>query len=160
MQDYYKLHADALHYFKNEVRKAFAPICSSFGLGEENVIRTNTDNLFQVTFSNNKIRIVVEGINWGMNTHVCFGANTQESHLYGIQQLIKERKPEIPVDGNQVDQLYGYAHYLTIYAADILQGETSFFHQQEALIRQEKENVLKALQAESAIKISEGYLKW
>ncbi|MDR6784521.1 hypothetical protein ABIE26_002091 [Pedobacter africanus] len=49
MQDYYKLHADELQYFKKEVRKAFAAICNDFGLREEKVILTDTDNLFQVT---------------------------------------------------------------------------------------------------------------
>ena len=114
MQDYDELHADAIHYFKDEARKAFAPICSSFGLQEEDIILTDIDNPFQVTFSNSKIRIVVKGIHWGMNTDVCFGANIQ-SNLYSIQQLIKERKPEIPIDGNQIDQLFGYAHYLMTY---------------------------------------------
>src|SRR5688572_18293253 len=103
MQDYYKLNADGLHYFKNEARKAFAPICSSFGLQEENIVLTDTDNLFQVTFSNSKIRIVVEGINWGMNTAIHFGVNSRDSYLYSIERLIKERKPEIPVAGNQID---------------------------------------------------------
>lgn len=159
MHDYYKLHADALHYFKNEARKAFAAICSNFGLQEENVILTDTDNLFQVTFSNSKIRIVVTGINWGMNTDIHFGVNTKGNYLYSILQLIKERKPERPITGNQIDQLFGYAHYLMTYATDILQGETAFFNQQEALIKQEKENAWKAMQAESTRKLAEGYLK-
>jgi len=159
MQDYYEIHADGLHHFKNEARKAFAVICNNFGLQEEKLIPTDTDNLFQVTFSNNKIRIIVEGINWGMNTAVHFGVNARDSSLYSILQLIKERKPEIPIAGNQIDQLFGYAHYLLTYAADILQGETTFFNQQEALIKQEKENALRAKQAESDKKLSEGYLK-
>jgi hypothetical protein len=159
MQNYYELHADALHYFTNEARKAFAGICSSFGLHEENVILTDIDNLFQVTFSNSKIRIVVEGINWGMNTDIRFGENTRDHALYSILQLIKERKPEIPIIGNQIEQLYGYAHYLMTYAADILQGETPFFNQQDVLKKQERENALKITQAESAKKISEGYMK-
>jgi hypothetical protein len=159
MQDYYKLNAAGLNTFKNEARKAFAPICSNFGLQEENVILTDTDNLFQVTFSNSKIRIVVEGINWGMNTNIHFGLNSRGSDLYSILQLIKERKPEIPVAGNQIDQLYGYSHYLITHAADILQGDTTFFNQQEAIIKQNKENAWKTMQAESIRKLSEGYIK-
>lgn len=62
MQDYYKIHADELQYFKKEVRKAFATICSSFGLREEKVILTDIDNLFQVTFSSSRTRIVVKGM--------------------------------------------------------------------------------------------------
>jgi hypothetical protein len=159
MQEYYKLHADALYNFKNEARKAFAVICNSFGLQEENIILTDIDNLFQVRFSNNKIRIVIEGVNWGMNTSIHFGINAKDSNLYSIQQLIKEREPQIPVAGNQIDQLFGYSHYLMTYAADILKGETTFFNQQEALIKQQKENTYKAIQTESARKLSEGYLK-
>lgn len=159
MQDDNKRHAEAIDYFRNEARKAFAAICDQFGLQEENVILKDTDNLFQVTFSNPKIRIRVEGINWGMNTGVCFGMNTRDSNLYGIHQLIKERKPDSPIAGSQTEQLYGYAHYLMTHAIDILQGDASFFNQQEALIKKEKEKSLKAIQAESARKISEGYLK-
>lgn len=159
MQDYYELNADALHHFKNEARKAFAAICRDFGLQEENVILADTDNLFQVTFSNSKIRIVVEGINWGMNTDVYLGINARGSHLYSILQLIKERKPGIPVAGNQIEQLYGYSQYLMTYAADILQGETTFFSQRDAVIKQEKENAWRAMQTESARKLSEGYIK-
>ncbi|MBB6502031.1 biotin/lipoyl-containing protein [Pedobacter cryoconitis] len=159
MEDYNELTANSLHYFKDEARKAFAPICSSFGLHEEDVTLTDTDNLFQVTFSNSKIRIVVTGINWGMNTDISFGVNTMDSYLYSIEQLIKARKPEIPIAGSQVEQLFGYSHYLMTYAPDILQGEPSFFNQQEALMRQEKENARIAMEAEATRKISEGYLK-
>lgn len=159
MQEYYKLYADALQHFKDEARKAFAGICSGFGLQEENIILKDTDNLFQLTFSNNKVRIVVEGINWGMNTAVHFGVNNRDSCLYSIQQLIRERKPELVVDGNQIDQLYSYAHYLMTYAPDILVGDTTFFYQQEIRRKQEKENARKAMQAESERKIAEGYQK-
>lgn len=159
MQDYYKIHADELQYFKKEVRKAFAAICSSFGFQEEKVILTDTDNLFQVTFSSSSMRIVVTGINWGMNIAVDFGLNKKGSNLYSILQLIKERKPERPVDGNQIDQLFGYADYLGTYAADILRGETTFFNELEALKKQERENERKMMEAESVRKLAEGYLK-
>lgn len=159
MQDYYELYADELRYFKDEARKAFATICSSFGLQEEHVILRDTDNLFQVTFSNRKIRILVEGINWGMNTNIHFGINKRDGNLYSILQLTRERKPEIPVSGNQIDQLFGYSHYLMTQATDILQGDTTFFNQQEALLKQEKERARKAIQAESDIKLSKGYLR-
>ncbi|MFA4868959.1 MAG: lipoyl domain-containing protein [Pedobacter sp.] len=159
MQDYYKIHADALQYFKKEVREAFAAICSSFGFREEKVTLTDTDNLFQVRFSNSKIRIVVKGINWGMNIAIDFGPKSEGSNLYNILQLIKERKPEVPVAGNQIDQLFGYADYLATYAADILRGETTFFSEQEALKKQEQENAQKVMEVESARKLAEGYLK-
>lgn len=159
MQDYYKIHADELQYFKKEVRKAFVAICNSFGFKEEKVILTDTDNLFQVTFSSSSMRIVVTGINWGMNVAIDFGLNKKGSNLYSILQLIKERKPEIPVAGNQIDQLFGYADYLSVYAADILWGETTFFNEQEALKKQEKENARKVMEAESVRKLAEGYLK-
>lgn len=159
IQDYNEQHAEAIEHFRNEAKKAFATICRNFGLQEENVILTDTDNLFQVTFSNSKIRIIVEGINWGMNTAVHFGMNTDDSHLYPIFQLIKERKPPVPITGGQIDQLFGYANYLMTSAPDILQGETIFFNQQDALIAQEKENALKLMQEEATKKLAEGYLK-
>lgn len=159
MQDYYKIHADALQYFKKKAREAFAGICSSFGFHEEKVTLTDTDNLFQVRFSSSSMRIVVTGINWGMNVAIDFGLNTKGSNLYNILQLIKERKPEIPVAGNQIDQLFGYADYLGTYAADILRGETIFFKEQEDLKKQEQENARKVMEAKSARKLAEGYLK-
>lgn len=159
MQDYYKIHADELQYFKEKVREAFAAICRSFGFNEEKVILTDTDNLFQVTFSSSSMRIVVTGINWGMNVAIDFGLKSEGSNLYNILRLIKERKPEVPVAGNQIDQLFGYADYLGIYAADILRGETTFFNEQEALKKQQQEHVRKVMEAESSRKLAEGYLK-
>jgi hypothetical protein len=157
--NYYEINAENLSHFKTEARKAFATICNNFGLQEENITLSDTDNLFQLTFSNSKTRIVVEGVNWGMNTAVYLGLNETGSALYSIHQLIKERKPEKPVTGTQTDQLYGYAHYLLTNAADILRGDTTFFDQQEALKKQEKEDALKAQQAEAARKLAEGYIK-
>lgn len=157
--NYYEIHAENLSHFKQEARKAFTAICNSFGLQEENSILSDTANLFQLTFSNSKIRIVVEGVNWGMNTAVHLGLNETGSALYSIHQLIKERKPENPVTGNQTDQLYGYAHYLLTNAVDILRGNTTFFNKQEALKKQEKEEIRKTLQAEAARKLAEGYTK-
>jgi hypothetical protein len=157
--NYYEIYAENLSHFKAEARKAFAAICNNFGLQEENRILSDTANLFQLTFSNSKMRIVAEGVNWGMNTAVYLGINQAGCALYGIHQLIKERTPEKPVTGNQTDQLYGYAHYLLANAADILQGDTSFFNRQEALKKQEKEEAFRTLQAEAARKLAEGYIK-
>jgi hypothetical protein len=157
--NYYEIHAENLSHFKEEARKAFTPICKSFGLQEENVILSDTDNLFQLGFSNSKIRIVVEGINWGMNTAVHLGINERGCALYSIHQLLKDRKPEKPVTGSQTDQLYGYAHYLMTNAVDILQGNTRFFNHLEELKKREKADALKVLQAETARKLAEGYIK-
>ncbi|MBB6502036.1 biotin/lipoyl-containing protein [Pedobacter cryoconitis] len=159
MQDYNQLTAHLVPYFKDEARKAFAPICSSFGLQEEDVILRDIDNRFQITFSNSKIRIVIEGRNWGMNTNIYLQINTRDSDRYSIEELINERKPEIPIAGGQIDQLYAYADYLMKYATDILEGDTTFFSQQEAMRKQEKENARIAMEAEATRKISEGYLK-
>lgn len=159
MQEYYKLHAAALRQFKDEARKAFADICNSFGLQEENIILKDTDNLFQLIFSNDKVRIVVEGVNWGMNTAIHLGINTKDSYLYSILELLRERKPLLAIDGNQIDQLYGYAHYLMTHATDILRGDTTFFCQLKISRKQKIENAWKAEQAESARKIAEGYKK-
>lgn len=157
--NYYEIYAENLSHFKQEARKAFAPICTNFGFQEENVTLSDTANLFQLTFFNSKIRIIVEGINWGMNTAVHIGINETGAALYSIHQLIKERKPVKPVTGSQVDQLYGYAHYLLSNAADILHGDTTFFNQQEVIKKQQKEEALKIQQAEAARKLAEGYIK-
>lgn len=157
--NYYEIHAENLSHFKAETRKAFATICNNFGFHEENTTLSDTANLFQVTFSNSKIRIVIEGINWGMNTAVHVGINETGASLYSIHQLMQERKPEKPVTGSQVDQLYGYAQYLLTNAEDILLGDFTFFNQQEALKKQEEEEALKRLQAENARKLDEGYIQ-
>jgi hypothetical protein len=116
-------------------------------------------NLFQETFSSSKVRVVVEGINWGMNTAVYLGINEPGCTLYSIHQLINERQPEQPVTGSQTDQLYGYAQYLITYATDILQGDTSFFNRQDELKKKEQEEALKTRQAEAAQKLGAGYIK-
>lgn len=155
--NYYEIHAENLAHFKEEAGKAFAAICNKYGLQKEDVILSATANLFQETFSNSKVRVVVEGINWGMNTAVYLGMNEPGSALYSIHQLIKERPSEKPVTGSQADQLYGYAQYLMTYATDILQGDTSFFKQQDELKRKEQEEALKIKQAEATQKLAAGY---
>lgn len=157
--NYYQIHAENLAHFKAEARKAFATICYNFGFQEENPTISDTANLFQLTFSTSKIRIIVEGINWGMNTTVHIGINEPNAALYSIHQLLKERKPDTPVSGSQIDQLYSYANYLLTNATDILAGGNSFFNQQEVIKNQEKEKVLRILQAENARKLAEGYIK-
>jgi hypothetical protein len=157
--NYYEIHAENLALFKQEAGKAFADICNKFGLQAEDVVSSDTANLFQVTFSGSKVRVVVEGINWGMNTGVYLGMNKPGCTLYSIHQLIKERQPEQPVTGSQTDQLYGYAQYLVAYATDILQGDTSFFNRQDELKKKAQEEELKTLQTETAGKLAEGYTK-
>src|ERR1044072_8447348 len=95
--NYYEMRAENLSHFKAETRKAFATICNNFGFQEETTPLSDTANIFQLTFSNSKIRIIVEGINWGMNATVHIGINESGAALYSIHQLIKERKPEKPV---------------------------------------------------------------
>lgn len=157
--NYYEIHAENLAYFKQEAGKAFADICNRFGLQKEDVILSATANLFQETFSGSKVRVVVEGINWGMNATVYLGVNEPGSPVYSIHQLIKERQPENPVAGSQIDQLYGYAQYLMTYATDILQGDTSFFNRQEEIKKQTEEEALKTQQTEEAKMLAEGYIK-
>jgi hypothetical protein len=156
--NYYEIYAENLSHFKAEARIAFATICNNFGFQEENKPLSETANLFQLTFSGSKIKIIVEGINWGMNTTVHIGINETGASLYSIYQLIKERKPEKPVTGNQVDQLYGYANYLLTNAHDILQGNTAFFDQLEAIKKRQNEEALKIQQAEAAQKLADGYI--
>lgn len=157
--NYYEIHAENLAHFKQEAGKAFAAICNEFGLHKEDVIHSDTANLFQETFSSSKVRVIVEGINWGMNTAVYLGMNEPGCTLYSIHQLIEERQPEQPVTGSQVDQLYGYAQYLMTYAKDILQGDTSFFNRQDELKKKAQEEALKTRQAETENKLAEGYIK-
>lgn len=157
--NYYDIYAENLTHFKAEAGKAFAAICNRFGLQKEDVILSATANLFQETFSGNKVRLVVEGINWGMNIAVYLGMNESGSALYSIHQLIKERPAEKPVTGSQTDQLYGYAQYLMTYATDILQGDTSFFNRQEEIRKQAEEEALKTRQAKEARMLAEGYIK-
>ncbi|MCS3800621.1 biotin/lipoyl-containing protein [Niastella sp. OAS944] len=153
------MHAENLSHFKAETRKAFATICNNFGFQEETTPLSDTANLFQLTFSNSKIRIIVEGINWGMNATVHIGINESGAALYSIHRLLKERKPEEPVTGSQVDQLYGYAQYLLTNAADIFQGDTHFLDKLEAIRKQEKEDAMKIIEVENARKLAEGYIK-
>jgi biotin-dependent enzyme len=157
--NYYEIHAENLAHFKQEAAKAFGAICNRFGLKKEDVTLSATANLFQETFSGQKVRVVVEGINWGMNTAVYLGLNEPGTPLYSIHQLINERPPEKAVTGTQTDQLNGYAQYLISYATDILQGDTSFFNRQDELRKKAEDEVLKAQQAEAANKLAAGYTK-
>ncbi len=157
MQSYYRQHADSIAHFKTEARKAFAEICETYGLQERTSRLRNYENHFQIVFSNRRLKIRAEGINWGMNAAVFLRTNRKNGVWFSISHLLQERVPDAPVIGSQTEQLYGYAQYLQIKAADILAGGCSFFDKLEAKFQKEKEEAEKTKQTEIVKKLAEGY---
>lgn len=157
--DYDQIHTENIHYFKDEARKAFAKICTTYHFREENTPTHKHGNPFQITFSNGKVRFVLEGINWGMNTTMWLGTAGKESVLHSAHHLMKIRPTSIVVEGSQIEQLYRYADFLMVNTPDILQGDLTVIDQLDALLEKEKTEALYAEQAEEARRISEGYLK-
>lgn len=158
MNDYYKQHVEGIAYFKAEARKAFADICKKYGLYERNPRLRTFYNHFQITFSNRKVRIYIEGINWGMNTDVYIGENRKDKCLYSLWHLIEIRPPVTPVTGSQIDQLYGYAAYLKKYASDGLSGDQQFFDELTEKLKRDEEAKKQAKQRVIDEKLATGYI--
>ncbi|MDJ1501570.1 lipoyl domain-containing protein [Xanthocytophaga agilis] len=158
MENFHKEHIEAINHFKTEARKAFAHICLNFGFKETDYSPEEYQNPFQIQFESPQIRILAEGIHWGMNANVCVGKNTSDTEWFNIEYICRLRIPTVPVTGSQTEQLYGYAHYLENYATDIMNGDTDFLDQLALKRKQEKEEAEKARQAAIEQKLMEGYV--
>ncbi len=158
MQNYYEEHADAIAYFKVEARQAFVGICQEYNFQEQQCPPNDYQNQFQIVFASPSIRILAEGIHWGMNTRISLSRNVSGCQWYGVERLMAERKPATPIVGSQIEQLYGYAHYLQTQAADLLAGDVHLLEQWEVAQAQEQEDSKRTNQAETDQKLAAGYV--
>ena len=85
-----------------------------------------------ISFISSKTRIVVEGINWGLNSRVAVGNSSGKFENYDLGDVLSVYSPkhslsESDFNKNQVEQLSLMANLLKECAEPILLGEHSSF---------------------------------
>ena len=124
--------------FRRRVREAFA-FLEALGFREESV--PSGRNPVAVWFSSAKARVVVEGINWGLNARVALGraGDKAEFENYDLGDLLAIRGAADPVTaqpGSQAAQLPGLAEALRVHGGDVLAGDFAAFPQLRARVEQ------------------------
>lgn len=124
--------------FRSRAREAFAFLIE-LGFKEERV--PGTKNPVAVWFSNGATRVVVEGINWGMNARLALGrAGTPATfENYDLEDLLAVRQAENVASlhaGDQLAQVSQLAAALRTYGTDVLAGDFDIFPQLQACVDQ------------------------
>lgn len=118
--------------FRDRARLEFE-FLAEYGFREEPIPTGEAPylNLCAVWFAGNGTRVVVEGINYGMNARVAFGTAGPASAFenYDLGDLVAVRGLESPVvvGVSQLDQLRDYALILRQAAVDVLRGDRAIF---------------------------------
>ncbi len=129
---------ESIERFRQESREAFLPVLEKYGFKEEALPKIQYINEYQVRWANDTTRIIVEGINWGMNIDVRLASleeSIMEYETYAFDDLLALRNPGfVPVDGQQA-QMAQYANQLAENAIDVLSGDFLVFPELAAAIR-------------------------
>jgi hypothetical protein len=123
--------------FRHRARHAFGFLEREFGLQEVPIPTHESPyrNKYAVWFGSPTTRVVVEGINWGMNARVALGRSGPhaafENYDLGDLLAIRRSAPAAGVgnqpQGGEIAQLAWYATALREVGADILRGDHSVF---------------------------------
>lgn len=113
--------------FKDHARKSFYFLIGLYGFREQ-----ASDNDFSINFISSKTKIVVEGINWGLNSRVAVGSSTGRFENYDLGDVLTVFCPErslreSELKKNQVEQLSLMANLLKECAEPILLDDHSSF---------------------------------
>jgi len=131
----------ALEAFRNRARREFAFLQQEFGFREEPIPfdRHPYLNEFAVWFVSPTTRVVVEGINWGMNCRVALGGSGSLPAFenYDLGDLLALRRPDLADSPpkEQMEQLQHYAAALHESAQDVLGGDHSIFAELAATVQ-------------------------
>ena len=129
---------ESMEEFRVQARDAFASLVPDFGFHEERIPFAEDKylNPCAVWYANSRTRVVIEGINWGMNTRIALGRAGSASQFenYDFLELLEIRDEEAVaagqsgrgVSGGQLEQLRQYAALLPEAAADVLRGPFDF----------------------------------
>jgi hypothetical protein len=121
----------SLDAFLAAARREFAFLISDFGFAEQSLPNGRNTNPFKVAYVNHSTRVTVEGINWGVNTHVMLHSVSPASDvpprvpLWAIVELRATDEPESPA--GQIAQLHRDAELLRRHAFDVLHGDFGVF---------------------------------
>ena len=127
-----------LEAFKDACRAAFTPVLTEHGFREERLPNTRYINEYQIRWANEKTRIIVEGINWGMNIDVRLASvdeTIMEYKSYAFDDLLTIRDPTFQSKDGQLAQMEQYAELLAEHAEDVLSGNHRIFPKLAAAIR-------------------------
>jgi len=116
--------------FKDHARKSFSFLVDSYGFHEQALDKL--DNEFSVKFITSKTKIVIEGINWGLNSRVAIGSSIGKFENYDLGDALIVFCPERSVDDkdfkkSQIEQLSLMANLLKECVEPILLGDHSSF---------------------------------
>jgi hypothetical protein len=116
--------------FKDHARKSFSFLIDLYGFREQALDKL--DNEFSVNFITSKTKIVIEGINWGLNSRVAVGSSTGKFENYDLGDVLTVFSPNASLSDadfkkSQVEQLSLMANLLKECAEPILLGEHSSF---------------------------------
>ena len=118
--------------FQARAREEFQFLSREFGFREEPASAGENRPDYAVSFASPTTRIVVQGINYGMNARVAIGqaGTARDFENYDLGDLITVRHVVVPPPGRRGDQLQQlrlYADVLKAAGADILRGDHSIF---------------------------------
>ncbi len=127
--------------FRARVRSAFGFLVDTMGFHVEPIPTSGFHNPVAVWFANDTTRIVVEGINWGMNARVAVGRASEAFENFDLADLVAVREPHAEQsatdrDGGQLTQLPQMAEWLLAYGGDVLAGDFCIFPQLQARVAQ------------------------
>ena len=121
----------SLDTFLKAARREFAFLISDFGFTEQALPDATHINPFKVTFVSDSTRVTVEGINWGVNSHVMLHCRSPAPDvpprvpLWAIVELRAPDERESPA--GQIAQLSRDSTLLRRHASDVLHGDFSVF---------------------------------
>jgi hypothetical protein len=119
--------------FRDRARYEFQFLEREYGFHEEPIPTDQNPylNQYAVWFASPTTRVVVEGINWGMNARVALGraGSLTDFENYDLGDLLAIRQPDLAggISGGQDEQLAQFAKALREVAADVLRGDRSIF---------------------------------
>jgi hypothetical protein len=131
--------------FIDTVDQAFSYLVSEFGFHREPIPVEARD--VRVGYSNSRVRIVIEGTNWGLNARVALGSCSQDggfedydlSDLLGLRGTINESPPSrgsIEKGSTQLEQIAYFGRALRAIGRDILLGDLSVFPALQAKVNE------------------------
>ncbi len=128
--------------FKDHARKSFSFLKDSYGFQEQALDKF--DNDFSVKFITSKTKVVVEGINRGLNSRVAVGSSTGKFENYDLGDALTVFCPERTMSNadfkkNQIEQLSLMANLLKECIEPILLGDHSSFPKMAKIVKKRAE---------------------
>ena len=120
--------------FTAQCRDSFA-FLAEFGFTPAQLPQREFGNEFQTRFSNGKLTVVIEGINWGYNTDV-YLEDSEETRVPLVLFIPREQRRTLPErragEPDQCFQIRTAAKHIAEHCIDLLQGDMTRFHDRNA----------------------------